>query len=74
MSGIQNPIGIKLSSKVNERELVQIIKKLNPENNVGKIVLVTRLGVDNVESNLPRFIEAIDNESNYYQLNGINRI
>lgn len=50
--GISNPIGIKVSSRTNFDELIEIIALLNPENEKGKIVLITRFGFMNVENNL----------------------
>jgi 3-deoxy-7-phosphoheptulonate synthase len=46
--GIENPIGIKVSTRLNINDLVEIIKIINPTNEEGKIVLISRLGVDNV--------------------------
>lgn len=44
LSGIENPIGIKVGSYTNIDELCEIIKKLNPDNKDGKIILITRFG------------------------------
>jgi 3-deoxy-7-phosphoheptulonate synthase len=44
LSGIENPIGIKVGSSTNIDELCEIIKKLNPDNKDGKIILITRFG------------------------------
>ena len=37
---IENPIGIKIGPKTNLHDLTVTIKKLNPRNNKGKIVLM----------------------------------
>jgi 3-deoxy-7-phosphoheptulonate synthase len=50
--GIENPIGIKVSTRMKIEELIEIIKKLNPSNEEGKIVLITRFGVDNIKTYL----------------------
>ncbi len=44
LSGIENPIGIKVGSSTNIDELCEIIKKLNPDNQDGKIILISRFG------------------------------
>lgn len=60
VSGINNPIGIKVSHKVRSKELVSLIKKLNPNNEEGKITLITRFGIDKIEDHLPRLIDTIE--------------
>ena len=60
LSGISNPIGIKLSHKIKDNELISLIKKLNPDNEYGKITLITRFGIDKIEDHLPRLIEIVE--------------
>jgi len=57
--GIRNPIGIKLGPKATGEELAMLLDVLDPEKEPGKIVAVTRLGCDAVESVLPRLISAV---------------
>jgi 3-deoxy-7-phosphoheptulonate synthase len=59
LSGIKNPIGIKVGPPFDFDETLAIIDKLNPSHEAGKIVLITRMGVDHVEKHLPKFIRAI---------------
>ena len=59
VSGIENPIGIKIGPSANENELIEIIRKINPKNEKGKIILIARLGVNHIENILPRLIEKI---------------
>eukprot|EP00340_Litonotus_pictus_P012443 CAMPEP_0170536180 /NCGR_PEP_ID=MMETSP0209-20121228/102008_1 /TAXON_ID=665100 ORGANISM="Litonotus pictus, Strain P1" /NCGR_SAMPLE_ID=MMETSP0209 /ASSEMBLY_ACC=CAM_ASM_000301 /LENGTH=352 /DNA_ID=CAMNT_0010837519 /DNA_START=401 /DNA_END=1459 /DNA_ORIENTATION=+ len=42
--GLENPIGIKVSARTSISDLVDILKLLNPENQLGKILLITRVG------------------------------
>lgn len=65
--GLENPVGIKVGKDliVDEESvanLITMIKLLNPLNREGKIVLITRLGARNVETYLPKIIEAVKNE------------
>jgi len=60
--GIENPIGLKISSKTNPKELVKIIKLLNPGNEMGKITLITRFGHPRIQRYLPIFIDIITKE------------
>lgn len=59
LSGIENPIGIKVGPKADSQWLQAIVKKLNPDNAIGKIILISRLGADQVANLLPRFIESV---------------
>ena len=49
VSGIENPIGIKLGPSIDKHELIDIIKKINPNNEKGKILLITRFGEQSIE-------------------------
>jgi 3-deoxy-7-phosphoheptulonate synthase len=55
---IQNPIGIKISEKYNLADLENLIRLLNPDNVIGKIVLITRMG-EKINSGLPPLVEMI---------------
>ena len=61
VSGIENPIGIKLGPSIDNYELIEIIKKVNPNNEKGKILLITRFGVQSIENKLPEIIQLINN-------------
>lgn len=56
--GIENPIAIKLGPKVAPDDVVALTETLNPSNEPGKIVLITRMGVANV-AKLGPIIEAV---------------
>jgi 3-deoxy-7-phosphoheptulonate synthase len=60
--GVQNPIGIKISKETNVTELVQIMNTLNPTNEYGKITLITRFGVDEIDEHFPPIIKTISKE------------
>ena len=44
LRGIQNPIGIKISEKCDPHNLEELLRLLNPDNEEGKIVLISRMG------------------------------
>ena len=58
-SGIENPIGIKIGPTIDKDELVEIINKVNPNNEIGKIILISRLGLDKIENILPDLMKNI---------------
>lgn len=59
--GIENPIGIKISSKIEPEELIRLLEIVNPENESGKVCLITRMGCKNVKKHLPSLIKAVQN-------------
>lgn len=58
--GIANPIGVKLSAEADPAEVVDLTRVLNPENDAGRLMLITRMGADRVRGTLPRLIEAVE--------------
>ena len=58
-SNIDNPIGIKIGPNINVDDLCQIYDKINSKNEKGKLILITRLGVSNIEKILPKIIEKV---------------
>ncbi len=65
LSGIKNPIGIKIGPSINENELIDLCKKLNPKNEWGRISLISRMGAKKIRSILPPLIQTIiDNQIN----------
>jgi len=59
LSGIENPIGIKVGPKTNIIDLIDIINKLNPKNESGKIILIIRYGIKNINQKLNNLIKKI---------------
>lgn len=57
--GISNPIGIKLGPTVTADELTELLVRLNPANEEGRITLITRLGAGNVRKVLPGLIQKV---------------
>lgn len=58
-SGLENPIGVKVSSRTVLEDLIKTIKKLNPLNELGKIMLITRFGLNQVQNPLTLILEKI---------------
>ena len=54
MRGIENPIGVKIGPKTESDYIIDLINKLNPKNEPGRITLITRMGSQNLRDNLPR--------------------
>jgi 3-deoxy-7-phosphoheptulonate synthase len=57
--GVQNPVGVKIGPSVTPDQVLGLIDALNPNNEAGKIALVTRMGAGKVTDVLPRVVEAV---------------
>lgn len=60
--GIHNPVGVKVGPSMQEDELIRLIDALNPDNTPGRLTLITRMGADNLEQNLPRLLRRVKQE------------
>lgn len=59
LKGIRNPVGIKVGPPFDLEALLKVIETINPNHEAGKVVLISRMGVDEVEKHLPTYIRAI---------------
>ena len=57
--GIRNPIGIKIGAAAGDEKLKTLIEILNPDNEPGRLSLITRFGAAQIEDHLPRMIEVV---------------
>ena len=60
--GIKNPIGLKCGPSLKPEELVKLCNILNPENEPGRLTLISRFGAENVDKFLPKLIKAVKKE------------
>lgn len=59
LRGIQNPIGIKIGPTASKEWLTEIIKIINPQHEEGRLLLITRLGANDIQRLLPPLIDAV---------------
>jgi len=57
--GISNPIGIKIGAAMDAAWLQGLIGTLNPQNQPGRLTLIHRFGVKEIETALPKMIDAV---------------
>jgi len=62
LSGVNNPIGIKVGPDATTEWLFTLLKKLNPLREEGRILLITRLGVNKTHAVLPPLIQMTQEE------------
>jgi len=65
LKGVLNPIGVKVSSNYDIDNIKQLIEILNPENEPGRLTLITRMGCDNIEKKLPALLREIKKEGSH---------
>ncbi|GAB5368086.1 hypothetical protein AAMO2058_001287900 [Amorphochlora amoebiformis] len=57
--GLFNPVGIKVGPGTTPEVLMNLIKRLNPDNEAGKVILITRFGAEKVTKSLPPLLTAV---------------
>lgn len=57
--GIRNPLGIKVGPGMTKDWLLDLLRILNPDNEPGRITLITRFGANQIAALLPPLIEAV---------------
>ncbi len=62
LQGVQNPIGMKCGPTMTTEDLKVLLNKLNPENDAGRLTLITRFGAGSVGDHLPRLIKTVQEE------------
>ena len=50
---------MKVGPELSPGELVELIDLLNPENEAGRLTLITRFGRDKIQQGLPPLVEAV---------------
>ena len=61
-SGVENPIGLKCGPSLTKDDLMRLVQKLNPKNEMGRLTLITRFGHDKVLDSLPKLIQTVKSE------------
>ncbi|WP_304341723.1 class II 3-deoxy-7-phosphoheptulonate synthase [Campylobacter ureolyticus] len=62
LSGVKNPVGVKIGPTATPDEILGLCEKLNPDNEAGRLNLIVRMGADKIDSNLPRLLRAVKSE------------
>jgi 3-deoxy-7-phosphoheptulonate synthase len=60
--GIKNPIGLKCGPTLKPEELINLCNILNPENEAGRLTLISRFGHNSADKFLPKLIKAVKKE------------
>jgi 3-deoxy-7-phosphoheptulonate synthase len=57
--GVQNSVGVKIGPSSKPEDVVALLRVLNPKNEPGKIVVITRMGEKRVTEALPPLVTAV---------------
>ena len=57
--GVLNPIGLKCGPSMTTEDLKVLIDKLNPQNEAGRLTLISRFGAGKVAEHLPRLVRTV---------------
>jgi 3-deoxy-7-phosphoheptulonate synthase len=59
LSQVRNPIGVKVGPRTTADELIALAARLNPDNEAGRLTLITRLGAHKITDLLPAIVEKV---------------
>ncbi len=59
LRGVKNPLGMKVGPSMDPDELVRILATLNPNEEPGRITLISRMGAEQVAQKLPSLLRAV---------------
>lgn len=62
MRGIQNPVGVKIGPKTTVEEVMALCDALNPQNEAGRLTLISRMGAERLGEHLPTLLRAVARE------------
>ena len=62
LRGVGNPVGVKVGPGITSDSLMRLIDGLNPENDPGRLMLISRIGADSVREGLAPLVRAVKRE------------
>jgi len=65
MRGIHNPVGVKIGPTTKPDDVIRLLDVLNPENEAGRMTLITRMGANNLAEALPHLVRKVKAEGRH---------
>lgn len=62
LSGVKNPIGVKVGHTAKPDEIKALAHLLNPQNEAGRLNIIIRMGADKIEAALPAIFRGLKSE------------
>ena len=59
MSKIRNPIGVKLGPNTQPDDVRELIERLDPNREPGRLTFITRMGATKIREEMPKLVEAV---------------
>ena len=59
LRGISNPVGVKVGPTATPTDVLALLDALDPDHEPGRVVLITRMGADNLPRHLPALVRAV---------------
>ncbi|MEY2673575.1 MAG: hypothetical protein RLZZ514_140 [Actinomycetota bacterium] len=59
MSRVRNPIGVKLGPTTSTSDVLDLIDKLDPNREPGRLTFISRMGAPKIREELPKLVEAV---------------
>lgn len=65
LARVRNPIGVKLGPTTEVADVLELIERLDPEREPGRLTFITRMGAGKIRDALPKLVEAVrDSDAN----------
>lgn len=62
LRGVGNPVGVKIGPAYDVEDIKRLVRRLNPDNEPGRLTFITRLGADRIGTLLPPLVRAMQRE------------
>ena len=62
LRGVQNPLGVKVGPRTTPEEFLTLCDVLNPQNEAGRLTVITRMGAERLAEHLPTLVRAVQRE------------
>lgn len=59
LSGVHNPIGVKIGPNATAEDVIKLSDKLNPNNEAGRLNIIIRMGADKIAERLPKILRGV---------------
>lgn len=62
LSGVHNPLGVKIGPNTTAEDVINLAQKLNPNNEAGRLNIIVRMGADKIADRLPAILRGVKKE------------
>ena len=62
LSGVNNPIGVKIGPSATAEDIKNLALRLNPKNEAGRLNVIIRMGADKIGERLPKILRELKRE------------